>query len=88
MNLKPIRSSNLMLRFYVKDGWTKSILDQYCIKGQVSIKHPEDIDPYYTLDAATKLDVIQLYIDHVSVVHRAFNDYPNETDIQYMIRMQ
>lgn len=87
MNLKPVRSSNLMLRFYVSDGWSKSILDSFCTKGQVSIKHPDDTNPYYTLDAGSQLDIVQLYIGHVSVVHRAFSDYPNETDIAYMLRM-
>src|SRR5687768_1938748 len=32
---RPIRTGNLGLRFYAREGWTKEALDLLCIKGEV-----------------------------------------------------
>lgn len=83
---KPIRSSNLALRFYISDGWTKEELDQCCIKGSFSCTHTDDPDPYYTLDIGSTFNTKKL-IEKMSVLHRRFDDYPNETDEQFIEKM-
>lgn len=85
---KPIRSSNLMLRFYVSDGWTKEELEECTIhraliKGSVSIKHPEDKDPYFTIDDDSHWNYEKL-LSKCSKLHRAFDDYPHESDLEFM----
>lgn len=47
---KIVRASNLTLRFYKDDGWTKSELDEACTQGGVQCFFPNDPAPYYTLD--------------------------------------
>jgi len=83
---KPSRSSNLALRFYKSDGWEKKELDECCIKGKIICAHPEDIDPYYTLDIGSTFDVKKL-IEKMSVLHRRFDDYPEQTDEQFIEKM-
>lgn len=86
--LKLIHSSNLALRFYVSEGWTKAELDKYCIRGEVHMAHPDDRDPYFTLDhnKNSAFDAVMLYSKSGGLV-RIFNDYPHESDIQFIERM-
>jgi hypothetical protein len=75
-----------MLRFYMSDGWTKEELDGYCERGEVKCAHPDDADPYYTLASGSSFDLNRLIVA-ASGVHRAFDDYPHETDLQFLTRM-
>lgn len=77
-----ISSSNLSLRFYLSDGWTKENLSAYLYKGSVSIKHPEDINPYFTLDPLGSLNLERMSREHS--LKRAFDDYPEEADFEFM----
>jgi hypothetical protein len=84
---KPIHSSNLALRFYLHDGWTKEELDSFCIRGEVNCFHPGDHEPYFVLDHTKRsaFDIPKLY-EKCSKLYRAFDDYPNESDVQFMKR--
>lgn len=60
MTRKPVYLSNLAMRFYEGDGWTKKELDSLCELGQVWCKHPEDEFPYFTLDIGARFHVMKL----------------------------
>ena len=84
---KPIKSSSLALRFYVKDGWTKEELDSCCIQGEVKLSFIDDSIEYqyYILDHLqnSRFDVDKL-MEKMSVLVRAFDDRPNETDGEFI----
>jgi len=85
----PICSSNLALRFYLQDGWTKEFLDSLTIKGECiyrEMKFGDEDLSYYMPIPNTKLDIDKLIL-YVSEVNRAFDDYPNESDIEFIKRM-
>jgi len=47
---KKIQQSNLLMRFYVSDGWTKEELDSCADKGKHCDLHPYSVDdgmPYF-----------------------------------------
>jgi hypothetical protein len=83
---KVISSSNLALRFYANDGWTKEELDEYCVIGEVHCRNPDDPSPYFTLnlDKGSFFDCVRLYNEKCGRLIRAFNDYPEQNDIQFM----
>jgi hypothetical protein len=83
---KPIYASNLMLRFYEKDGWTKSELDSCCLVGSVKCFFPKDPEPYFTLDQGSSFNITKLY-EHCSHLFRSYKDHEKESDIQYLERM-
>ena len=82
---KVIQSSNLCLRFYAADGWTKEELDALCVIGEVYCAHPDDDHPYFTLDhrKGSMFDVDKL-MESMSELVRAFDDYPNQSDRQFI----
>jgi hypothetical protein len=80
---KIIRSSNLSLRFYYSDGWTKEELDLLCEKGQVYCSFPEDKNPYMTLYPGSLFNCEKL-LAACSKVHRMFDDKPNQTDLEFL----
>ena len=83
---KVISSSNLALRFYKNDGWTKEELDKYCLIGEVHCRHPLDDNQYFSLnlDKGSHFDCVRLYNEKCSHLIRAFDDYPNQSDVQFM----
>lgn len=92
MSKKPISSSNLALRFYSADGWTKKELKE-CIRNFGSV---EEVDfdsaaivlcglAYYRFSNPCDVDLDKL-AEKCSILYRAFNDYPDETDKQFMAR--
>jgi hypothetical protein len=85
---KTVCSSNLSLRFYKEDGWTRECLEKYLIRGEISdteITHGDDPEfAYYILKTNSKLDMKRLYEEQVGRVDRAFDDYPTMTDLQFM----
>jgi len=85
---KPVHSSNLALRFYIKHGWTKEELTECIVKGNVVIAHPKDgPEAYYVLEhIGCSFDVDKL-LEKVSIIYRAYDDYPDETDKQFIERM-
>jgi hypothetical protein len=85
---KIVRSSNLALRFYQNDGWTKEVLEKYLIKGSFldSKERFGDTNPYFVLNVGSQLDMKRLYEEQVSSVQRAFDDYPHQTDLGFMER--
>jgi ribosomal protein S18 acetylase RimI-like enzyme len=88
MSKKEVHSSNLALRFLKRCGWTKETLEQYLIRGKlIDTQESHDDDEYwayYILDVGSRLDMKKLYEEQVSVVYRAFDDYPNMTDLEFM----
>lgn len=91
MKKRPVCSSNLCLRFYKSAGWNEAFLNKYVLSGKI-IKHPrwyedEEIFRYYIPKFGTILDIDRFLKEAVSVVHRTFNDYPNESDKEFIKRM-
>lgn len=84
---KPIRMSNLAMRFYIHDGWTKEELDGLCIRGEVKCFHPQDIRPYFTLDhnLASQFDAEKL-LAKTSKIVRAFSDQNQYSDLDLIKR--
>ena len=88
---KRVSSSNLALRFYKADGWARETLEKYLIKGELydtQFTHHQDlpVNAYFILKPGSALDMAKLYDEQVSEVHRTFNDYPQDTDLQFMER--
>lgn len=87
---KIVSSSNLALRFYKCHGWNLDCLEKYLISGSfydTEIKHNDRKESaYFILEPGSTLDIEKLYEEEVSQVFRAFNDYPLETDLQFMKR--
>lgn len=86
---KRVSSSNLALRFYKGDGWTREVLEKYLIKGKIldtQFSHHQDPpeSAYFILEVGAKLDMPRLYDEQVSEVYRAFNDNPALSDLQFM----
>ncbi len=87
----PIYSSNLALRFHVADGWTKELLETFVTKGKIvpCTGFDDEKDErlrYYLPDVYTTMNVDNL-MEHISTVNRRFNDYPHETDKEFIARM-
>ena len=88
---KVVHSSNLALRFYKACGWTREILEKYLIEGNIldtEFSHHQDPHAiaYYVLKPYSKLDMASLYKNEVSEVNRMYDDYPEETDLEFMER--
>lgn len=83
---KVIHSSNLALRFYERDGWSKVELDEVCIRGEVKCFH-HDPDRYFILDyhRGSIFDIPKL-LEKASKVVRTFDDYPDESDESFCKR--
>jgi hypothetical protein len=86
---KRVSSSNLALRFYKFDGWTRECLEKYLTKGELidtEFSHHADTpdNAYFILKPYSKLDMKRLYDEQVSEVLRAFNDNPEWSDLQFM----
>jgi len=91
MGRKVVRSSNLALRFYKRDGWLRETLEVYLIQGRIldtQDLHGDSVDDaYFIFDRGSKVDMKSLYLAEVSEVERRFNDYPEETDLEFLERM-
>jgi hypothetical protein len=83
---KVIRSSNLALRFYLTDGWTKDELDECCVTGEVKCFFPDDPSPYFSLTVGSFFDCFML-LDKASRVDRLFDKYTHMSDIQFLEQM-
>lgn len=81
---KIIRTSNLALRFYLKDGWTKEELDGCCSQGEVNIHTITDEYPYYILDPGASFDTDKL-LAITAKVHRAFEDQERYSDKELIV---
>jgi hypothetical protein len=83
---KRVSSSNLALRFYKGDGWTRECLEKYLTRGKLldtAETHGDKPESaYFILDVGAALDMPKLYAEQVSEVHRAFNDHPQMSDVQ------
>jgi len=82
---KPIFCSNVDIRFYFDDGWTKAELDDLCMQGEVHVPYPQDLCPFFRLDRSKQscFDVTRL-IEAASEVHRGFDKMLYLTDVQYL----
>lgn len=88
MSHKVIRTSNLALRFYVRDGWTKEELDAVCTVGSVHCAHPNDEFPYFTLNYGehSRFDCKKL-LALADGVERRYDDRPGDTDLEFLESM-
>ena len=75
-----VDSSNLCLRFYKCAGWTRKLLDPYLVCGHLrdtELTHGDRPEyAYFACDAGARLNIPDLYRDHVTSVNRTFNDRP------------
>lgn len=87
---KPIICSNLAMRFY-KKHWTKEEVEscmkprgkEYLKPGEILDAFPNDADPYYIPAVGTNMDIKKL-LSLADGVVRTFNDFPHETDEQFL----
>lgn len=71
--MKPVYLSNLNMRFYIADGWTKPELDECCKRGSVKrcTFEPLRIDPdndYFALSPGSYFESSRL-ADKISTIH-------------------
>lgn len=78
-----VRSSNLALRFYEKDGWTKEHIEFFLVEGEVLEQKSMFCSDYYIVSVGSTVDFRKLR-SLVSRVDRAFDDNPNESDNDFM----
>lgn len=86
MKKKTVRSSNLALRFYMNDGWTREELEDCLETGRIIVNGDfgSELDiPYYMLDVGSRFDLEKL-MPLVGKVERAFDDYPWQTDREFI----
>lgn len=85
---KRVSSSNLALRFYKSDGWTREDIEPYLIRGRLEDTeemHGDREDfAYYRLEPYSRIDMKKFYAEKVSNVFRAFDDYPNMSDLDFL----
>lgn len=85
---KPVKSSNLALRFYKHDLWTRECLEKYIVRGELldtEIDHNDKPEiAYFLLRAGGAFDCKRLLEEEVSKVIRTFDDNPNQTDLQFL----
>jgi hypothetical protein len=74
------------------NGWTLELLNSLVTRGKI-IAHPHfDKDEesgfggYYIPEAGTQMNIPEL-MKHVTSVHRAFDDHPEDTDEEFIARM-
>lgn len=77
--------TNLALRFYTSEGWTKEILQSCLINGEIKMPFIEDASPYYISEVGSVFD-IDLLMKHCTEVHRVFNDYPHLSDKEFLTK--
>ena len=85
---RPIQSSHLALRFYVRDGWTPEDVDALLVTGKCTYRR-DRIDPdcdYFAAYGDARIDLDKL-CDAVSVVYRYPGCETESTDRQYMARI-
>ena len=76
---KPIRLSNLAMRFYLRDGWTRDELASLIVKGKLHDPFPQDKeDGYFILEVGGAFDVKKL-AERISEVRHTFNDHKGES---------
>jgi len=80
-----VRTSNLAMRFYKKDGWTDDVLVSLIDRDSHSagFKYFDDADPYWIPEVGTKLNIDSL-MKLVTEVKRGFNDYPLQSDREHL----
>ena len=83
---KVANTSNLAMRFYVRDGWGKAELDACCTRGEFNIHFPEDVEQYYSLDIGGSYDVDKL-LPLISEIERRFSEQHQKTDRQLLEAM-
>jgi len=85
---KRVSSSNLALRFYKSDGWTREDIEPYLLNGvleDTSEVHGDSPEwAYYRLEVYSKLNMKKFYKEKVSEVYRMYDDYPNMTDLEFL----
>ena len=84
---KPIRSSNLALRFYKSDGWTKEEVQSFVLDTQkVDVADEGTSFEYYRFPMLANIN-IELLLKSYSKAYRKFDDFPDETDDSFIKRM-
>lgn len=81
-------TSNLAIRFYVRHGWSKELIEPLIKSSMVvpalQLKDPnEKFWSYWVPEVGTVLDIKKL-MKVVTTVDRTFDDHPNETDEQFL----
>ena len=76
---KIAHTSNLAMRFYVSDGWTKEELDACIVRGEFIIAHPEDSRPYFSIAPYDRYDATKLLVK-ISEIRRGFS---NQNPVDY-----
>ena len=64
-----VRTSNLNLRFYVDDGWTREILNSCMKVGVVEMPFPFDEKPYFVIPIGNQVSIGKLADIVTAVAH-------------------
>lgn len=84
-----IDSSSLTLRFYERFGWSEAKLQEYTAVVEKCAHYDEDLEDrrYWVIPLYShSTDIARLAADCTKLV-RTFDDYPRETDEQFIRRM-
>ena len=79
-------TTNLAMRFYKSDGWTREILSGLVKEGSIDPRFKffaDDRLPYWIPEVGTQLDIDRL-LKITTSVQRTFNGYPNQTDKEHL----
>lgn len=84
---KPVYSSHLALRFYLRDGWSLKELEKYIVSGSfidTRDSHGDsDQSSYFTPSVGTVLDCRRL-VEEISKLQRWYQGPPKESDLEYL----
>lgn len=86
---RKVKSSNLAIRLYLKDGWSVDVTDRLFGKGSFVVAHPLDVYSSYLVRerwSSSALDPA-LLLAAASSVERAFPEDSSDDDLSFLTRM-
>lgn len=82
--------SNLAMRFYVQHGWTEDLIRSCLLKGELHFWKDDIFDGwdmrYWVPKVGATFDIDKLLALATDGIVRTYNDYPHETDKQFLTR--
>tara|TARA_Y100000034_G_C6906825_1_gene421129 strand:+ start:3110 stop:3385 length:276 start_codon:yes stop_codon:yes gene_type:complete len=85
---KTVIGTNLTIRFYLKDSWSKEILDKYIVdRNLCRVENQTDLEgkmQYFTYSNLSFIDFDSLYSNEIGDVIRTFDDDPSLSDREYL----
>ena len=79
---KVIRSSQLNLRFYIRDGWSLKELLEIAPEGKPDCRFPKDPEPYFVYENGGAVNPDKI-MERCSSLSRAYDS--NEMDKEFIV---